>query len=268
MKIDGIENKWINNSSALYSDISKQIDDFSEYILKAKEMDDINVDPWKELQNKYPNIVFNTGDIEMFDEKNLIPYRQDFPVSKLFEENADIEKLASWKPSKGKNPPSGFEDYIQADRARITKGKYAIMIHPDVKARMDNDPQYAKDILNKIDTFFQKEIMIEEELVPGSTLGMNQFVAIDKEGKIAYNISVSHGTGSYEEPYQNNITPSLIRKIEDLCKDTNIKLDIMSIFPDNQMIQSTIIDNLYDNQMSNTENLWEIWKKKRLLHDF
>lgn len=262
MKVNGLESQWINNILALYNDSRKQIEDFSEYMRKANETEDIEADPWQALEDKYPGIVCYAGDVGSI-KYITDTFRQDFPVSKLFEENVDMEELAAWRP-KMKNYPSGFEDYIQADRARIPKGKNAVMIHPDVKARMENDPEYAKEILSKVDTFIQKEILIEEELIPGSTVGMNQFIAIDAEGKIACNISVSHGSGSYEEPWQSNVTPSLIWKIKDLYKDTNVKLDIMSYFSNSQTGQP-MADQSYDYQVNNPETLWEIWKKSQIL---
>ena len=97
--------------------------------------------------------------------------------------------------------------------------------------RMDIDIQYANDILSKVDNFFQREIMINEQLVPGCTLGMNQFVAVDADGNIGYNCSVTHGTNNYEEPWQKNITPSLIREIEDLYKEVDITSKSESIQP-------------------------------------
>lgn len=220
MKINRIEKQSLNAKPYCYN--TKETNSFSEYIYKANERIDIKTDPWQILRNKYPDVVYNVGDIAMLDKNNLIPYRQDFPVSKLFEENIDLEKLALWKPKINSNIPTGFEDYIQADRARIPKGTRAVMIHPDVKDRMEKDIQYANDILSKVDNFFQREIMINEQLVPGCTLGMNQFVAVDADGNIGYNCSVTHGTNNYEEPWQKNITPSLIREMEDLYKEVDI----------------------------------------------
>lgn len=265
MKINRIEKQSLNAKPYCYN--TKETNSFSEYIYKANERIDIKTDPWQILRNKYPDVVYNVGDIAMLDKNNLIPYRQDFPVSKLFEENIDLEKLALWKPKINSNIPTGFEDYIQADRARIPKGTRAVMIHPDVKDRMEKDIQYANDILSKVDNFFQREIMINEQLVPGCTLGMNQFVAVDADGNIGYNCSVTHGTNNYEEPWQKNITPSLIREIEDLYKEVDITSKSESIQPKENSFK---LDMAANNNIEDYQSiLWiaseEMWKKKYLL---
>ena len=243
---------------------------FSEYIYEANEKSDIKADPWEILQNKYPDVVYHVGDIAMFDKNNLIPYRQDFPVSKLFEKDADLEKLASWRPKINSNTPTGFEDYIQADRARIPKGTRAVMIHPDVKERMEKDIQYANDILRKVDDFFQREIMINEQLVPGCTLGMNQFAAIDADGKIGYNCSVTHGQNGYEEPWQKNITPSLIREMEKLYKEADTTSKSRLIQPEDESYKLNMEENDHTEYYQNILGIAseEMWKKKYLLSKY
>ena len=267
MNIYRIENQDLNTKPYSYYN-TKEATSFSEYIYKANERIDIKTDPWQILQNKYFNVVYNVGDIAMFDKNNLD--RQDFPVSKLFEENIDIEKLASWKPKINSNIPTGFEDYVQADRARIPKGTRAVMIHPNVKDRMEKDIQYANDILSKVDDFFQKEIMINEQLVPGCTFGMNQFVAIDADGNIGYNCSVSHGKNSYEEPWQKNITPSLIRKIEDLYKKDDVTSKSDWIQPIEKSFKLNMdVNNCPEDYLSILGIASEeMWKKKYLFSKY
>ena len=93
------------------------------------------------------------------------------------------------------------------------------------------------------------------------------FVAVDADGNIGYNCSVTHGTNNYEEPWQKKITPSLIREIEDLYKEVDITSKSESIQP---IENSFKLDMAANNNIEDYQSiLWiaseEMWKKKYLL---
>jgi hypothetical protein len=56
---------------------------------------------------------------------------------------------------------------------------------------------------------------------------------------------VTHGTNNYEEPWQKNITPSLIREIEDLYKEVDITSKSESIQPKENSFKLDMAANNY-----------------------
>lgn len=151
---------------------------FLQYIHEMSENREI--DSFQLLENKYGKIIYNVGDASNFSYWD----RNDFPIEQLFMENIDVATLYRWEPKNKKSNPSGFEKSIQDRLKGIKDGSRSVLIHPNIEKKMKQDPQYAKSIYNMIDTYFQNDIMINESILPGSTLGVIQFVSIDKDGNI------------------------------------------------------------------------------------
>lgn len=60
---------------------------------------------------------------------------------------------------------------------------------------MEQDPAYAQEIFNKIDTWFTFDVARNEAILPGSTWDMSQCVAIGEDGNICNACSSSAGGG-------------------------------------------------------------------------
>lgn len=148
------------------------------------------------LKIKYPNLVYH-----VFDASNSYwRTRNDYPHYLLYQPgNKAAETMENWQPS-GANPFYGSVDgrFIAPKEIRalgnVPPGSKAVVIHPNVQQRMDQDPEYAKEILDRIDTWFAFDVARNESLRAGSTIGMSQAVAIGEDGNICNAVS-SRGGG-------------------------------------------------------------------------
>lgn len=139
------------------------------------------------LQEIYPDVKYHVLDASQFTYWN----RLDFPDSKLFEDTIDAEALKSWKP---KTPAAtGYEPWVQQDLAKIKKGIHAVFIHPAVQEKMDKDPDYARQIVNKIQNYFENDIKINEAIDPDSVKSMSQAVVVTEDGEIGNHVTVCDG---------------------------------------------------------------------------
>lgn len=140
------------------------------------------------LKAKYPGIKYHVFDASTSYWKT----RNDYPHYLLYQDEIDTDALENWKPS-GPNPaytPFEASKEIRALGA-VPPGSKAVVIHPTVQARMDEDPEYAKEIMERIDTWFTFDVLRNEAILPGCTAGMSQAVAIGEDGCIVNAVSSS-----------------------------------------------------------------------------
>lgn len=101
----------------------------------------------------------------------------------------DIQRIENWKPS-GPNPFYGSIDgkFIAPKEIKalsnVPPGSKAVVIHPKVQERMEHDPEYAYEIMERIETWFAFDRARNEAIRPGSTADMSQAVAIGEDGSI------------------------------------------------------------------------------------
>lgn len=159
------------------------------------------------LKAKYPNIHYH-----VFDASNgYWRTRTDYPHYLLYQDgNKAKETLENWQPT-GSNPFYGSIDgRFTAPKeihalANVPPGSKAVVIHPKVQERMEQDPAYAQEIYAKIDTWFAFDAARNEAILPGSSWDMSQAVAIGEDGNICNACSSSGGrithskSGSDEE---------------------------------------------------------------------
>jgi len=139
------------------------------------------------LRAKYPNMAYHVMDASTGAWRS----RNDYPHYLLYQDTPEAEeKLKNWTPT-GKNPFYGSIDgrFMAPKEIRalgsLTPGSKAIVIHPKVQERMDADPEYAKEIFGRIEAWFALDNARNEAIIPGSTVGMCQAVAIGENGEIA-----------------------------------------------------------------------------------
>ena len=153
------------------------------------------------LKAKYPNIHYHVFDASSGYWKT----RNDYPHYLLYQDGDKAkETLENWQPT-GANPFYGSIDgrftapkEIKA-LGSVPPGSKAVVIHPAVQERMEQDPAYAQEIFAKIDTWFAFDAARNEAILPGSTLGMSQAVAIGEDGNICNACSSSPGRITYSE---------------------------------------------------------------------
>ena len=138
------------------------------------------------LKARHPGLVYH-----VFDAST--PYwrtREDYPFNLLYQKNINTEALENWKPS-GPNPDQ-ISPNVQRNLAAIPPGGKAVIIHPKVQERMEQDPEYANLIYQRIESWWAFDIARNEAILPGSTAGMSQAIAIGEDGNIA-NVQASSG---------------------------------------------------------------------------
>lgn len=138
------------------------------------------------LKAKYPGLTYHVLD----QSTSCWRTRNDYPHYLLYQEGeAAEEKLKNWKPE-GANPFYGSIDgrftAPQSIHAlgSLPPGSKAVAIHPKVQERMEQDPEYAKEIFARIDAWFTLDVARNEAIMPGSTWDMSQAVAIGEDGNI------------------------------------------------------------------------------------
>ncbi len=147
------------------------------------------------LKAKYPNIHYHVFDAS----SGYWRTRNDYPHYLLYQDGDKAkETLENWQPT-GENPFYGSIDgRFTAPKeihalGSVPPGSKAVVIHPKVQERMEQDPAYAQEIFAKIDTWFAFDVARNEAIIPGSTAGMSQAVAIGEDGNICNACSSSAG---------------------------------------------------------------------------
>lgn len=147
------------------------------------------------LKAKYPNIHYHVFDAS----SSYWRTRTDYPHYLLYQDGDRAkETLENWQPT-GANPFYGSIDgRFTAPKeihalGNVPPGSKAVVIHPKVQERMEQDPAYAQEIYAKIDTWFAFDVARNEAVMPGSTWDMSQAVAIGEDGNICNACSSSGG---------------------------------------------------------------------------
>ena len=147
------------------------------------------------LKAKYPNIHYHVFDAG----SGYWRTRNDYPHYLLYQDGDKAkETLENWRPT-GANPFYGSIDgRFTAPKeihalGNVPPGSKAVVIHPKVQERMEQDPAYAQEIFAKIDTWFAFDVARNEAIMPGSTWDMSQAVAIGEDGNICNACSSSAG---------------------------------------------------------------------------
>lgn len=153
------------------------------------------------LKAKYPNIHYHVFDAS----SGYWRTRNDYPHYLLYQDGDKAkETLENWQPT-GANPFYGSIDgRFTAPKeihalGNIPPGSKAVVIHPKVQERMEQDPAYAQEIFAKIDTWFAFDVARNEAIMPGCTAGMSQAVAIGEDGNICNACSSSPGRITYSK---------------------------------------------------------------------
>lgn len=148
------------------------------------------------LKEIYPDLKYHVLDASRFKYWE----RLDFPTSKLFKDTVDentIHELSSWKPKT--RLASGYEPWVQQDLEKIPNGLHVVIIHPAVQERMNSDPAYAKQIVDKVKKYFDDDIRQNAAIDPTSVESMSQLVTIQENGEIGYRHTVCDGPSQQKD---------------------------------------------------------------------
>lgn len=121
------------------------------------------------LKAKYPNLVYHVFDAS----SGYWRTRNDYPHYLLYQEGDKAkETLENWQPE-GANPFYGSKNgkFIAPKEihalGNVPPGSKAVVIHPKVQEKMEQDPAYAKEIMERIDTWFTFDALRNEAIVRG-----------------------------------------------------------------------------------------------------
>lgn len=145
------------------------------------------------LKARYPGLVYHVFD----GSSGYWRYRNDYPHYLLYQENIDTEALENWEP-KGPNPAYAASPAIRA-LGGVRPGSKAVVIHPKVQERMEREPEYADEIMARIEAWFSFDVARNEAMMPGCTTGMSQSIVIGEDGNIANACSSSPGRITYSK---------------------------------------------------------------------
>lgn len=99
------------------------------------------------LRNVHTQLTYHVMDCS---SSNWI--RNDFPHYKLFQENVNKYEIEHWQPT-GDQPTQANSPECHK-LSMVAPGSVAVVIHPTVQAKMDEDPEYAREIFNRIEAWF------------------------------------------------------------------------------------------------------------------
>lgn len=147
------------------------------------------------LRAKYPRIAYHVFDASSGYWKT----RNDYPHYLLYQDDGRAEEvLPNWKPS-GPNPFYGSVDgkFIAPKEIRalgnIPPGSRAVVIHPKVQERMEEEPEYALEIMARIEAWWAFDSARNEAMMPGIEARSSWSVAIGEDGNIVNAESHSQG---------------------------------------------------------------------------
>ncbi len=183
-----------NSTSKTFLDMATELSD--SYTAKAE-----TVNLQEMLTQEYPNLVYHVFDAS----SSYWQTRNDYPHYLLYQSgDKAAETLENWQPT-GSNPFYGSVDgrFIASKEilalSKVPPGSKAVVIHPAVQERMEQNPEYAYEIMAKIDTWFTFDAARNEAILPGTSLGISQAVAIGEDGNIVNAVSSSQPRFSFSQ---------------------------------------------------------------------
>lgn len=145
------------------------------------------------LKARYPGLVYHVFD----GSSSYWRTRNDYPHYLLYRENIDTEALENWEP-RGPEPAYADSPAIRA-LGGVRPGSKAVVIHPKVQERMEREPEYADEIMARIEAWFTFDVVRNEAIIPGSTADMSQSIVIGEDGNIANACSSTPGRITYSK---------------------------------------------------------------------
>lgn len=168
----GVVNPLFLNNSCTIKNATNVFGNFSETLDAAMGIQGVNTLHDK-LENIYPGIKYHVLDTSKIEQN--VWERLDYPFEKLFEEECD-ESIFDWKPTA--QEPSMLSANVQT-RLNAVRGKFAIIIPPELEGKIENQPELAQNIMDKI-----SKLIAEQDSVPSSIDSFN--ITLDKEGNISH----------------------------------------------------------------------------------
>ncbi len=171
MNVSVVNPLFLNNNCTIKK-ATNVLGNFSETLDDAMGIQGVNTLHDK-LENIYPGIKYHVLDTSKIEQN--VWERSDYPFEKFYEDEID-ESIFDWKPTA--QEPSMLSANVQA-KLNAVRGKFAIIIPPELEGKMENQPELAQNIMDKI-----SKLIAEQDSVPSSIDSFN--ITLDKEGNISH----------------------------------------------------------------------------------
>lgn len=159
--------------------------------------------------------------------------RNDFPSWKFFGDSTKADELNNWKSSG--NDVSFMDNNILNSWKRTDDRKMVIIIPDELAAKMESDPNYAKQVLNKVYLWQTNHATLEKTLSEGygfdgelSTFQDSYLLKLDQDGNVTDYVVTGPGydnslkkdesTSSTKSPYNLLKVKKMIDKDQEFIK--------------------------------------------------
>ena len=150
---------------------------------KAEKADQSLEEMWT---SRFPGAKYHVMDASSISQG--VWERNDFPFEKFFDDEVD-ESVLNWQPS-SKDP--AMADASVQSRLDSTLGQKAIVVPPELEEKMKNDPELAKKVMERVESFIQNH-----PTRPGRIL--SYLISLNEDGEIAH-FRVTGGGGYISGP--------------------------------------------------------------------
>ncbi len=137
------------------------------------------------LETRFPGIKYHVMDTSKIDATAW--ERNDYPFERFFEDEVDMSVL-DWRATS--KEPSMLDRTVQA-KLNAARGKYAVLVPPQLEERLQENPSMAQELMDKIFT-----LMAQQD--PSGTIESFN-IAFDDNGNIS-NYRFSGGGGRIDWP--------------------------------------------------------------------
>ncbi|MEY8352765.1 hypothetical protein AALB39_05325 [Lachnospiraceae bacterium 54-53] len=230
----------ISNSPVTVSDFKKIL---SAAASQQTEKTETFVSAEHSLKEIYPGLKYQVLDASQFTYFN----RLDFPTSKLYGDIIDetaINQLKSWKPES--QTSNGFEPWVQAELEKIPIGAHVVLIHPAVQKKMEQDTDYAKKIVTKIQKYFDDDIRINAAIDPESVKSMSQLVSITEDGEIGFHETVCDGPSAKSSDSEKTETLTQAKYKKQNLSNESLIISLANALPVLEEMQAASIQQEYN----------------------
>ncbi len=157
------------------------------------------------LTSQYPELKYHVMDTSKINASAW--ERNDYPFDQFFADEVD-ESVLEWKPTA--QEPSMLDAGVQA-RLNAARGKYAVIVPPELETKMQEDPSLAQTLMGKITS------LIMQQDPSGMIDSFN--IAFDEDGNVS-NYRFSGGGGRIYWPSEEEQRKNREEHAENMRRQT------------------------------------------------
>lgn len=157
------------------------------------------------LTSRFPGLKYHVMDTSKINASTW--ERNDYPFEQFFADEVD-ESVLAWKPTT--KELSMLDSSVQA-RLNAARGKYAVIVPPELEAKMEEDPSMAQTLMDRVSA------LILQQDSSGTIDSFN--IAFDEDGNIS-NYRLSGGGGRIDWPSEEEQQKSREQHAENMRRQT------------------------------------------------